>query len=166
MNKIGVSCYEKGAECVMVGKRNARYIVNERREKVSTMLAQCIPHREICKQLSISQPTLSRDIHAIKKVAQKFFFGLAKENMMFEYMKVIRNIDLVMKECWNIINDKSNKSTQKDKINALKLSLDAEQSRHNILTQAPTLLEVRELDEKLHQVPKKSKKKLLPESVN
>ena len=147
----------------MVGKRNARYIVNERREKVSTLLAQCTPHREICKELKISQPTLSRDIHAIKKVAQKFFYGLAKENMMFEYMKLIRNIDLVARECWNIVNDKSNKPTQKDKINALKLSLDAEQSRHTILSQAPTLLEVRELDEKLQQVTKKRKKKLLPE---
>ena len=147
----------------MVGKRNARYIVNERREKVSTMLAQCIPLRDICKELSISQPTLSRDIHAIKKVAQKFFYGLAKENMMFEYMKLIRNIDLVARECWNIVNDKSNKSTQKDKINALKLTLDAEQSRHDILTQAPTLIEVRELDEKLQKATnKKNRKKLLP----
>lgn len=151
----------------MVGKRNARYIVNERREKVSTMLAQCMPTREICRELSISQPTLSRDIHAIKKVAQKFFYGLAKENMMFEYMKLIRNIDLVARECWNIVNDKSNKSTQKDKINALKLTLDAEQSRHNILSQAPTLLEVRELDEKLQQAAhKKNRKKLLPENVD
>lgn len=151
----------------MVGKRNARYIVNERREKVSTLLAQCIPIREICRELSISQPTLSRDIHAIKKVAQKFFYGLAKENMMFEYMKLIRNIDLVARECWNIVNDKSNKSTQKDKINALKLTIDAEKSRHDILTQAPTLLEVRELDEKLQKATnKKNRKKLLPDSID
>jgi hypothetical protein len=129
------------------------------------MLAQCTPHREICKQLSISQPTLSRDIHAIKKVAQKFFYGLAKENLMFEYMKLIRNIDLVGRECWNIINDKSNKSTQKDKISAMKLTLDAEQSRHNILSQAPTLLEVRELDAKLQRATDKKKKKLLPDSI-
>lgn len=151
----------------MVGKSNARYIVYERREKVSTMLAQCIPPREICKELKISLSTLSRDIHAIKKAAQKFFYGLAKENMMFEYMKLIRNIDMVARECWNIVNDKSNKSTQKDKINALKLTLDAEQSRHNILTQAPTLLEVRELDEKLQRATnKKNRKKLLPDSID
>jgi hypothetical protein len=150
----------------MVGKRNARYIVNERREMVSTMLDQCMPTREICKELKISQPTLSRDIHAIKKVAQKFFYGLAKENMMFEYMKLIRNIDMIARECWNIVNDKSNKSTQKDKINALKLTLDAEQSRHDILTQAPTLLEVRELDEKLQKATNKKKKKLLPDNIN
>jgi hypothetical protein len=50
-----------------------------------------------------------------------------------------------------------------DKINALKLTLDAEQSRHSILTQAPTLLEVRELDEKLQHVTNKKKKKLLPD---
>lgn len=131
------------------------------------MLAQCKLTRDICKELKISQPTLSRDIHAIKKAAQRFFYGLAKENMMFEYMKLIRNIDLVARECWNIVNDKSNKSTQKDKINALKLSLDAEQSRHNILTQAPTLLEVRELDEKLQKATnKKNRKKLLPENVD
>lgn len=152
----------------MVGKSNARYIVYERREKVSTMLSQCIPPREICKELKISLSTLSRDTHAIKKAAQKFFYGLAKENMMFEYMKLIRNIDLVARECWNIVNDKSNKSTQKDKINALKLTLDAEQSRHTILSQAPTLLEVRELDEKLRQqaTNKKNRKKLLPENVD
>jgi hypothetical protein len=129
------------------------------------MLAQCISHQQICRELSISQPTLSRDIYAIKKVAQKFFFGLAKENMMFEYMKLIRNIDMVARECWNIVNDKSNKSSQKDKINALKLTLDAEQSRHTILTQAPTLLEVRELDEKIQEATLKKKRKLLPDEI-
>ena len=69
---------------------------------------------------------------------------------------------MVARECWNIVNDKSNKSTQKDKINALKLTLDTEKSRHDILTQAPTLLEVRELDEKTSKGYEQEEKEVTP----
>lgn len=55
----------------------------------------------------------------------------------------------VAKEWWNIFEDDSEKWTNKDKINALKLIKETERTRFEVLLHGPTNLYIQELNDRL-----------------
>ena len=65
--------------------------IDERRRKVSSLLAQSMTESEIAEELNVDQSTISRDIKALKELSQQFVFDLAKSDLAcrFQSPKVI-----------------------------------------------------------------------------
>jgi len=50
--------------------------IEERRKKVSSLLAQSMTESEIAQELKVDQSTISRDVKALKELSQQFDFWL------------------------------------------------------------------------------------------
>jgi hypothetical protein len=61
-------------------------------------------------------------------------------------------MNLIINECWNIQKDKSDKWTNKDKLNALKLIKDAKPSRFEILMGGPVTLKAKQVCQKVKEL--------------
>lgn len=61
-------------------------------------------------------------------------------------------MNFVIKECWNIHNDRTKKWTNKDKINALKLIKDTECARFEILMNGPLNLRADQMQQQLTEL--------------
>ena len=133
----------------MAGIPNNRFVIKERREQVSIFLSQSITEIEIARRLKVDQSTVSRDVKQIKKESQRVIENIAKETLPFEFGRCLSSLGRVAKECWNIFDDKSEKWTNKDKINALKLIKETERTKFEVLLQGPTNLYIQELNDKL-----------------
>ncbi len=67
--------------------------IEERRRKVASMLAQSMTETEIAEQLNVDQPSISRDIKALKELSQQFVFDLAKSDLAYYYKQSIDEIE-------------------------------------------------------------------------
>src|SRR5215210_2203991 len=89
-----------------------------RRNKVRELLARGYHQDEIASTLHISQPTISRDIHFIRKEIRK-----SAENYGEHLFEVYRNnllgLDEMIKKLWTIVD--SPKTDSKEKIKAITL---------------------------------------------
>ena len=145
-----------------MGIPNNRYAIIERQQKVFSMLSHGLTESEISTQLNVDQSTICRDVKRIKRDTQRTVEVIAKDILPFEFGKSLLSLNHIIKECWNICQDKSGKWTNKDKINALKLIKDTERTRLEVLLEGPVGLLVQQLQEKLTQIienneiPKKS----------
>lgn len=133
----------------MAGIPNNRFVIKERRERVSIFLSQSITEIEIARRLKVDQSTVSRDVKQIKKESQRVIQNIAKETLPFEFGRCLSSLGRVSKECWNIFEDSSEKWTNKDKINALKLIKETERTRFEVLLHGPTNLYIQELNDRL-----------------
>jgi hypothetical protein len=66
-------------------------------------------------------------------------------------------MNLIINECWNIQKGKSDKWTNKEKLNALKLIKDAESTRFEILMGRPVTLKANQVCQKLKNEQKRMK---------
>jgi len=136
----------------MGGFPNNRFLIIERREKVYSMLSQGLNELEIAKQLKVDQSTICRDVKSIKRESQKTIQLIVNDILPFEFGKSLLSLNRIIKDCWNICQDKSEKWTNKDKINALKLIRDTERTRLEVLLEGPVGLLVQQLQEKLNEI--------------
>jgi hypothetical protein len=136
----------------LAGIPNNRYVIRERREQVAILLSQSRTEVEIAKSLKVNQSTVSRDITAIKKESQQLLLNIAKETLPYEYGKSLLCMNRVIRECWSIFEDKSERWTNKDKLNALRLAKEATMSRVEILFNGPVTLEVQHFRDKLDKL--------------
>lgn len=60
---------------------NRKREFKERRQQVASLLSKSFNEYEIAAQLGISQPTVCRDIKALKEMSQQFVFDLAKSDL-------------------------------------------------------------------------------------
>jgi predicted transcriptional regulator len=81
---------------------NNKSAVNERRQKLFTLLTRGMKGYEIAKELKVTGTTVSRDIHYLTSQSQNYLNDLAKETMPFMYQTSIEGIRSVLKECRNI----------------------------------------------------------------
>jgi DNA-binding transcriptional ArsR family regulator len=133
----------------MAGIPNNRFVIRERREQVAILLSQSITELEIAKRLKVDQSTISRDVNAIKKESQQILHEITKETLPYEYAKCLTSLGMVIKECWKIFEDNSNRWSNKDKINALRLVSEAVTKKFEVLADGPITFEVRQFSEKL-----------------
>jgi hypothetical protein len=124
----------------------------ERRESVHILLSQNLTEIEIARKLKVDQSTISRDVTAIKKESQEVLLNIAREMLPYEYGKSLLCMNQVIKECWNIFDDRTNRWTNKDKLNALRLIKEATMSRVEILFNGPVTLEVQHFRDKLDKL--------------
>jgi IS30 family transposase len=96
--------------------------IEERRKKVSSLLAQSMTETEIAQELNVDQSTISRDVKALKEISQKFVYNLAKSDLAYYYKQSIDGIEEAKREAWKIYHhDNNNEVSLKEKLVALKL---------------------------------------------
>lgn len=67
--------------------------IEERRRKVSSLLAQSMTDSEIAHELAVDQSMIHRDIKALKELSQHFVCDLAKSDLAYYYKQSIDGID-------------------------------------------------------------------------
>jgi hypothetical protein len=82
--------------------RNNRIEIQQRREKLWTLLARGMKRGEAAKQLDVDPATVSTDIAYLVAQSQDYLNGLAKETLLFMYQTSIEGIRDIIKECWTI----------------------------------------------------------------
>jgi transcriptional antiterminator len=124
--------------------------IEERRRKVASLLAQSMTESEIAQELNVDQSTISRDVKAFKELSQQFVYDLAKSDLAYYYKQSIDGIEEAKREAWRIYND-SNISA-KEKLSALKLIVESNESRFKLLSEGPSILAVKSLEERLNKI--------------
>ncbi len=130
--------------------------IEERRRKVASMLAQSMTETEIAEQLNVDQSTISRDVKALKEMSQQFVFDLAKSDLAYYYKQSIDGIEEVMKEAWRIYNNSNDEDNNiistKEKLAALKLIIESNEARFKLLSEGPSVLAIKSLEERLNKI--------------
>jgi IS30 family transposase len=126
--------------------------IEERRKKVASLSAQSMTETEIAQELNIDQSTISRDIKALKELSQQFVYDLAKSDLSYYYKQSIDGIEEAKREAWRIYHHNNNQVSVKEKLSALKLIVEANEARFKLLSEGPSVLAVKSLEERLNKI--------------
>src|ERR687890_745469 len=126
--------------------------IEERRRKVASLLAQSMTETEIAQELNVDQSTISRDVKALKELSQQFVYDLAKSDLSYYYKQSIDGIEEAKREAWKIYHNNNNGVSIKEKLSALKLIVEANESRFNLLSEGPSIIAVKSLEERLNKI--------------
>jgi predicted transcriptional regulator len=108
-----------------------------RRNKVKELLARGYRQYDIASTLHISQPTISRDIHYIKKEMQKNAENHDKHQ--FEvYRNALLGLDEMIKKLWTIAD--SPKTNSREKIKAIVLIGEYYREKLQLIRHEPGLI--------------------------
>ena len=124
--------------------------IKERREQVASLLSRSATEKEIAQKLGVDRSTINRDIRQLKIECQKFVYDLAKSDLAYHYKQSIDGIEEATKESWRIYNDPS--VPVREKLLALKLIIQSDETRFRLLTEGPTVLNMKSLEERLHRI--------------
>jgi hypothetical protein len=129
-----------------------QFKIDQRRKEVASLLAQSLTERQIAAQLNISQPTINRDIQVLKQMSQQFVYDLARSDLSYYYKQSLDGIQEAMKEAW-IIYRSTNESVQvKDRLNALRIIVDCNVKKFELLNCGPSVLAMKSMEERLRKV--------------
>jgi len=106
-----------------------------RLSKIISLYSRGYSQDEIATKLGVNQSTVSRDLQFIKQQARSQIDKYLRKDILFEYTKYLTGSNEVIRELWGIIE--SNYNEPKDKVNALKLLLQAYQKGYQRLVDAP-----------------------------
>jgi Trp operon repressor len=127
--------------------------IEERRKKVASLLAQSMTESEIAQELKVDQSTISRDIKALKELSQQFVYDLAKSDLAYYYKQSIDGIEVAKREAWKIYHHNNNNEVSvKDKLSALKLIVESNEAKFKLLSEGPSILAVKSLEERLNKI--------------
>ena len=127
-----------------------KYKIEDRRRRVAAMLARSMTESEIAVQLNVNQSTISRDIKVLKESAQQFVYDLAKSDLAYYYKQSIDGIEEAKKESWKIYNDQT--VPTREKLLALKLIIQSDETRFKLLSEGPGLLAIKSLEDRLNRI--------------
>jgi IS30 family transposase len=82
-----------------MGINHNRLVIQERRQKVWTLITKGMKGYEIAKSLNVDPATVSRDISYLAAQSQNYLNDLAKSTLPFMYQTSIEGIRSIMKEC-------------------------------------------------------------------
>jgi IS30 family transposase len=125
--------------------------IEERRKKVASLSAQSMTETEIAQELNIDQSTISRDIKALKELSQQFVYDLAKSDLSYYYKQSIDGIEEAKREAWRIYHN-NNEVPVKEKLAALKLIVESNEARFKLLSEGPSVLAVKSLEDRLNKI--------------
>jgi IS30 family transposase len=125
--------------------------ISERRQKLWTCLTKGMKTYEIAKELNTDHSTISRDIKYLTAQSQNYLNNLAKETLPFMYQTSIEGIREVIRECCNIYQ-----TDEEDKLAALKLIKECHESVFKLVDEGPSVMYVKQLQEKLIQIESRS----------
>src|SRR5215212_12029572 len=124
--------------------------IEERRKKVASLLAQSMTESEIALKLNVDQSTISRDIKALKELSQQFIYDLAKSDLAYYYKQCIDGIEEVKMKAWQMF--RSNLLSEKDKLLALKLIKECDESKFSLFSDGPSVMNMKSLEERLNKI--------------
>lgn len=124
--------------------------IKARRNQVASLLSKSFTEIEIAQQLEVDQSTISRDIKVLKQTSQQFVYDLAKSDLAYYYKQSIDGIEEAKKEAWKICNDEA--VADREKLLALRLIMQADETRFKLLSEGPALLAIKSLEDRLNRI--------------
>ena len=145
----------------MKSRPNSQAVIRERREKLFILLTKGLRTSEIAKELRVDHCTVSKDIHALIEQSQHFLNDLAKQTLPFLYQTSLESLKSILHECWKIYNIDTTDPTLEGKyqginwnhkMSALKLARECNQTYFECLSQGPSIMRLRTLEDKLMEL--------------
>jgi IS30 family transposase len=127
-------------------------VIDERRQKLWTLLTRGLKAYEIAKELNVDNSTVSRDIKYLTAQSQNYLNDLARSTLPFMYQTSIEGIRAILKECWNIYQSNDEKINWFQRLTALKLAKECNESIFNLMDAGPSIMAVKQLQERLIQI--------------
>jgi len=124
--------------------------IEERRRKITSLLAQSMTESEIAQELGVDQSTISRDIKALKELSQQFVYNLAKSDLAFSYKQCIDGVEEVKRKAWSLF--KYELLNSKDKLLALKLIKECDEAKFALFKDGPSIMNLKALEERLNKI--------------
>jgi IS30 family transposase len=129
-----------------------QYKIDERRKQVASLLAKSMTERQIAAQLNVSQPTINRDVQALKEMSQQFVYDLAKSDLAYYYKQSIDGLDAVKEQAWSIYHSNNENIQIKDRISALRLVKDCNVDKFELLNAGPSVLTMKSMHDRLARI--------------
>jgi IS30 family transposase len=130
-----------------------KFKIEGRRRQVASLIARAKTESEIAQQLNVNQSTISRDVKILRQLSQKFIYDLAKSDLAYYYKQCLDGIAEANKEAWRIYQDDV---PLKEKLAALKIIIQANESKFKLLTEGPSILAMKSLEERLNTLESSS----------
>ena len=121
---------------------------------MASLVARARTESEIAQQLNVNQSTISRDVKILRQLSQKFIYDLAKSDLAYYYKQCIDGITEANREAWRIYLD--DQVPLKEKLAALKIIIQANESKFKLLTEGPSILAMKSLEERLNTLESSS----------
>jgi Holliday junction resolvase RusA-like endonuclease len=134
-----------------------QFLLEERRRRVISLLAQSKTETEISKELQVHVSTISRDVSYLRKQSQQFVYDLAKSDLAFYYKQCLDGIEEVRRKSWEIYNNDNYRQNNslintKDKLLCLKLIKECNEAKFSILKEGPSIINLRTLEERISKI--------------
>jgi hypothetical protein len=129
-----------------------KYKIEDRRRQVASLLARSLTETKIASQLNVSQPTVHRDIEALKQMSQQFCFDLARSDLAYHWKLSIDGLDAVREEAWNLYKSSDESIKPKDRLAALGIVKDCCVDRFEMINAGPSVLAMRTMEERLRRI--------------
>lgn len=117
-----------------------------RRNKVKELITRGYAQFEISRELHMSQPTISRDIHYLEKELSKSRKNYG-QRLFSTYEATLLGYDEMIKKLWSIIDSKN--TDDKERIKAITLIAQYYRERMELIKSEPDLLSNKKYMEKL-----------------
>ncbi|MFZ1877479.1 MAG: hypothetical protein WBL44_12170 [Nitrososphaeraceae archaeon] len=82
--------------------------------------------------------------------SQQFVYDLAKSDLAYYYKQSLDGIEEAKNEAWKIYNDEA--VADREKLLALRLIMQADETRFKLLSEGPALLAIKSLDDRLNRI--------------
>jgi|tagenome__1003787_1003787.scaffolds.fasta_scaffold20989275_10 IS30 family transposase len=136
----------------MAGIPNNQATIRARREKLWTLLTKGMKTNEIARDLNINSSTVSRDIKFLTAQSQNYLNDLARETLPFMYQTSIGGIQEVLKEAWRIYQSDNESINWFQRLAALKLAKECNESIFNLVDEGPSVMYLKRLQERVAQI--------------
>ena len=139
-------------------KEKKQFLIEDRRRRVASLLAQSRTETEIATDLQVHVSTISRDVTYLRKQSQQFVYDLAKSDLAFYYKQCLDGIEEVRRKSWEIYNnDRSNQpncylNNAKVKLLCLKLIKECNESKFALLKDGPSIINLRMLEDRISKI--------------
>jgi IS30 family transposase len=126
--------------------QNNKSAVNERRQKIWTLLTKGMKGYEIAKELNTNESTIRRDIKYLTAQSQNYLDRLAKETLPFMYQTSIEEICDVINQCWTIYQSEDNSRVNMyQRLAALKLTKECHEAVFHLVDSGPSIMYLKQL---------------------
>jgi hypothetical protein len=132
-------------------------MIIERREKVMILLTKGLKGYQIASELAVDPATISRDIQYLSKASSNNLNSIVKETLPFLYQNSIEGIKNILQECWNIYQSDDASITYLHRLSSLKLAKECNESLFRLVSEGPSLIYVKELEERLERIEENGK---------
>ena len=106
--------------------------------QIIALQSKGLTQQEIARELGVNQSTISRDLQYLKQGAKRQIWKYMEEDIWMEYLRYSTANNEISKKLWEIVQDE--KTSPKDKTNALSLLNESSTKRLEIFMNGPESL--------------------------